>query len=90
VDHGNKHIVTDPNGERPLVRIVTDISCEENGLVRFVIPDGEKAESLPDGCVIEFEDVEGMFATNDASFEVIPTCWKKKQKSSTIEVYMCV
>jgi len=69
VDHGDKHIVTDSNGERPLVRIVTDISCEENALVRFVIPDGEKAEYLPDGCTIEFEDIEGMFATSDASFE---------------------
>jgi ubiquitin-activating enzyme E1 len=69
VDHGDKHIITDANGERPLVRIVTDITCEENGLVRFVIPDGEKAESLPDGCSIEFEDVEGMFATSDAALE---------------------
>lgn len=71
VDHGDKHIVTDPNGERPLVRIVTDISCEENGLVKFVIPDGEKAETLPDGCTIQFEDVEGMYANNDSSFEVL-------------------
>jgi len=69
VDLGDKHMVLDPNGERPMVRIVTEITNDEEGLVRFVIPDGEKAESLPEGCSIEFEDVEGMFCTDEATFE---------------------
>jgi hypothetical protein len=41
---------------------------QENGLVKFIIPDGERAQSLPDGCSIEFDDVEGMYATSDAAF----------------------
>jgi len=71
VDHGDRHVITDANGERPLVRIVTSITCEAEGLVRFIVPDGEKAENLPEGCCVEFADVEGMYSTSDAAFESV-------------------
>jgi ubiquitin-activating enzyme E1 len=68
VDHGDKHVVTDANGEPPMVRIVTSMTNDADGLVRYVIPDGEKAESLPEGVAVEFDGVEGMFATTDEAF----------------------
>lgn len=69
VDHGDSHMVSDPNGEQPMVRIVTHISNEEAGLVRYSVPDGQPASSLPDECMIEFADVDGMFATTDEVYE---------------------
>jgi len=65
VDHGDVHTIHDDNGEQPMVRIVTSISNEEHGLVRFAIPDGQQTQSLPENCVIDFTDVEGMYATSD-------------------------
>jgi len=65
VDHGDSHTVHDKDGEHPMVRIVTSISNEENGLVRYTIPDGQPAQSLPENCMIEFSDVDGMYATDD-------------------------
>lgn len=62
--------MNDLNGEQPMVRIVTSITNDEHGIVRYIIPDGEKAESLPENCVIEFDDVQGMFSTTDAAFAV--------------------
>jgi ubiquitin-activating enzyme E1 len=83
VDHGDKHTILDANGERPLVRLVTSITNEEHGQVRYVIPDGEKAEELPEGCMVEFDDVEGCFSTDEAQFErtglsinKVPGGWK--------------
>jgi len=69
VDHGNEHVVNDENGEQPLVRIVESISAEKSGLVRYTVPDGQPAVSLPDGCVVEFEAVEGMHATSEGTLK---------------------
>mmetsp|Transcript_49018 Transcript_49018/g.138701 ORF Transcript_49018/g.138701 Transcript_49018/m.138701 type:complete len:1126 (-) Transcript_49018:239-3616(-) len=69
VDHGEKHVISDPNGEHPMVRMVSSITIEENGLVRYAVPDGQRPESLPEGCMIEFSDVEGMYATDDATYQ---------------------
>ena len=69
VDHGDTHTVNDENGEQPLVRIVQSISSEENGLVRYSVPDGQPAVSLPDGCVVEFEAVEGLYAKDEETIK---------------------
>ena len=49
--------------------MVSSITIEENGLVRYAVPDGQRPESLPEGCMIEFSDVEGMYATDDATYQ---------------------
>jgi len=80
VDHGDSHVITDADGERPIVRIVTSISNDaEGGIVRYVVPDGEVAKNLDEGCVVEFEDVEGMYSTDDDSFAAVGTSINKKE-----------
>lgn len=70
VDHGDTHTVNDENGEQPLVRIVHSITNESpNGLVRYTVPDGQPAVSLPDDCFVEFEAVEGMYATDEGTIK---------------------
>eukprot|EP00633_Aureoumbra_lagunensis_P004728 CAMPEP_0197315192 /NCGR_PEP_ID=MMETSP0891-20130614/37150_1 /TAXON_ID=44058 ORGANISM="Aureoumbra lagunensis, Strain CCMP1510" /NCGR_SAMPLE_ID=MMETSP0891 /ASSEMBLY_ACC=CAM_ASM_000534 /LENGTH=1066 /DNA_ID=CAMNT_0042804029 /DNA_START=460 /DNA_END=3660 /DNA_ORIENTATION=+ len=47
VDHGDSFMIADPDGEKPAVRIIESISCEDQGgLVRFTVPDGIPATSL--------------------------------------------
>jgi ubiquitin-activating enzyme E1 len=69
VDHGDEHVITDADGEAPLVRIVNSISTDQDGgLVRFTVPDGQPAIAIEDGSVVEFNDVEGMSEVNGKDF----------------------
>lgn len=59
VDHGPKFVVRDPDGEKPVVRLVESISSEKRGLVRFTVPDGAPATSLPAHSLYQFSEVRG-------------------------------
>ncbi len=62
VDHGEKFIIRDADGEQPLIRIVESISSEEYGLVKFIVPDGQTPGSIPDGSAVKLTEVEGMIS----------------------------
>lgn len=59
VDFGESHIVTDPTGEAPLVRLVNSIEIGSEALVRITVPDGQAPGSLPEGSYVEFSDITG-------------------------------
>eukprot|EP00937_MAST-01D_sp_MAST-1D-sp2_P003962 g3962.t1 len=73
VDHGASHVVHDPDGERPVTKLVTDISAEAHeagALVRYDTPEGQPPMTISDG-VYELTDVQGLDAgVNGAEFEV--------------------
>eukprot|EP00435_Cladocopium_sp_Y103_P042080 s1622_g11.t1 len=43
----------------PMVRLVESIELGPEALVRLSIPDGQAPGSLPEGCYVEFSDVQG-------------------------------
>ncbi|KAJ8604786.1 hypothetical protein CTAYLR_001047 [Chrysophaeum taylorii] len=59
VDHGPSFEVRDANGEKPAVRLVESISREARGLVRYIVPDGMAATSLPAGSLYALSEVNG-------------------------------
>eukprot|EP00931_Biecheleriopsis_adriatica_P102120 TRINITY_DN77144_c0_g1_i1.p1 TRINITY_DN77144_c0_g1~~TRINITY_DN77144_c0_g1_i1.p1 ORF type:complete len:1235 (-),score=272.66 TRINITY_DN77144_c0_g1_i1:72-3620(-) len=59
VDFGPSHIVVDSNGQAPMVRLVESIETGPEALVRLSVPDGQAPGSLPEGCYVEFSDVQG-------------------------------
>lgn len=86
VDHGDHHLINDKDGENPMVRIVESIEQGENALVRFSVPEGQTAESMPENCVVEFsDDIIGMDGIAEHT-EVIETTgetivgWKTSTK----------
>eukprot|EP01147_Barroeca_monosierra_P007161 gene7161-7651_t len=76
VDHGNTFIVRDNDGKDPLVKIIQSIEqkseeiISDKGekinhhytLIRFITPDGQPPGSLPENCLINIHDVDGMIA----------------------------
>ena len=69
VDHGDHHIVNDPNGARPVQKLITSISKVEEGeeedecLIRYDTPEGQPPESIDEG-TFEISDVTGMEGVN--------------------------
>lgn len=71
VDHGDKHVVTDFNGERPMQKLVTEVVAlsETETLVRYETPEGQQPVSLSSGYfeiteVVGVEGVNGVFAVS--------------------------
>eukprot|EP00043_Microstomoeca_roanoka_P005478 m.55979 g.55979 ORF g.55979 m.55979 type:complete len:1262 (-) comp12981_c0_seq1:328-4113(-) len=76
VDHGPNFIVRDEDGKDPLVKIIKSIEhkteeiTDSQGethtnhytLIKFLTPDGQPPGSLPENCLVEITDVEGMVA----------------------------
>lgn len=67
VDHGPAFDIRDSNGERPVVRLVESISCEERGLVRYIVPDGMPATSVPMGSLYQFSEIVGCEGLNESA-----------------------
>lgn len=59
VDFGPQHVLMDANGQAPMVRLVESIENGPEALVRLSVPDGQAPGSLPEGCYVEFSDVQG-------------------------------
>lgn len=72
VDHGPNHVVTDPNGERPVKKLITDVTPLAGAaecLVRYDTPDGGEATGIDSGHY-EISEVEGIDGINGGLFEV--------------------
>mmetsp|Transcript_8478 Transcript_8478/g.26441 ORF Transcript_8478/g.26441 Transcript_8478/m.26441 type:complete len:550 (-) Transcript_8478:4-1653(-) len=70
VDHGERFEVRDANGERPVVRLVESISSEAQGLVRYVVPDGVAATSVPLQSLYQLTEVVGCDGACEAPWRV--------------------
>lgn len=84
VDFGPSHVVVDPNGQQPAVRLVESIESASEALVRVIVPDGQSPGSLPEGSYVEFSDVkgcDGLLAHKDAApNDEMITGWKVRSK----------
>ena len=61
VDHGDAFTIRDANGRAPLIKLVKDVEVKDDHvLVRYETPDGQPPEALPDGGLVEFDEVEGL------------------------------
>jgi len=81
VDHGPGYILRDADGKDALIKLVDSIeprqetvtasdgtaSIHHFTLVRFITPDGQPPGSMPENCVVEFSEVEGMYGMSDAT-----------------------
>eukprot|EP00928_Gymnodinium_smaydae_P022421 TRINITY_DN1883_c0_g3_i1.p1 TRINITY_DN1883_c0_g3~~TRINITY_DN1883_c0_g3_i1.p1 ORF type:complete len:1218 (-),score=364.25 TRINITY_DN1883_c0_g3_i1:368-3628(-) len=84
VDHGDNHVVMDPDGELPMVRLVDSIETGPDALVRLTVPDGQAPGSLPEGAYVEFSDVVGcdglMTHQEPSPAGNLVTAWKTSTK----------
>ncbi|KAJ1422617.1 hypothetical protein B484DRAFT_452286, partial [Ochromonadaceae sp. CCMP2298] len=71
VDHGDKHMVNDANGERPMQKLITDVVAisEEETLIRYETPEGQQPVALNSG-FFEITEVTGVDALNGAVLAV--------------------
>ena len=61
VDHGDSFTIRDANGRAPLIKLVKAIEVKSDHLlVRYDTPDGQPPEALPDGGLVEFDEVGGL------------------------------
>mmetsp|Transcript_21138 Transcript_21138/g.54122 ORF Transcript_21138/g.54122 Transcript_21138/m.54122 type:complete len:1186 (+) Transcript_21138:63-3620(+) len=61
VDHGDAFTIRDANGRAPLIKLLKAIEVKDDHiLVRYDTPDGQPPEALPDGGLVEFDEVEGL------------------------------
>jgi ubiquitin-activating enzyme E1 len=66
VDHGEKHIVNDPDGEKPLQKLITSITSAENTnefLIRYDTPEGQVPISIDSG-TFKISDIMGFDQLN--------------------------
>ena len=70
VDHGDKHMVIDPNGEKPLQKLITNITQLEKGIcqIRYDHPEGQLPISLSDNHY-EITEVVGIDGINGIVLE---------------------
>jgi molybdopterin/thiamine biosynthesis adenylyltransferase len=71
VDHGDKHVVNDFNGERPMQKLITDVVAlsETETLIRYETPEGQQPVALSSG-YYEVSEVEGVDPINGGVFPV--------------------
>lgn len=71
VDHGPKHVVNDFNGERPVQKLITDITplSESETLIRYDTPEGQQPVALSSG-FFEVSEVVGVEPINSGVFAV--------------------
>lgn len=85
VDFGADHIVTDPDGQQPMVRLVDSIENGPDALVRITVPDGQAPGTLPNDAYVEFSDVKGcdglMTHQEPGPTGELVTGWKTSSKS---------
>jgi len=63
VDHGDSFTIRDATGRAPLIKLVKSIEVKEDHvLVRYDTPDGQPPEGLPDGGLVEFDEVKGLIS----------------------------
>jgi ubiquitin-activating enzyme E1 len=80
VDHGPNHSVHDPDGERPLQKLIVDVTpLEEECLVRYETPEGQIPVGI-DGGNYEVTEVEGVDGINDQLYPVTHS-WKDPVKT---------
>ena len=61
VDHGDAFTIRDANGRAPLIKLIKDVEVKaDHLLVRYDTPDGQPPEALPDGGLVEFDEVGGL------------------------------
>lgn len=50
-DHGSSHVINDPNGERAVQKIITDITPVDGNkcLIRYETPEGQPADTITEG-----------------------------------------
>jgi Ubiquitin-activating enzyme E1 four-helix bundle len=70
-DLGSKHIVNDFNGERPIQKLITEVTPLENGisLVRYDTPEGQQPAALSTG-FFEISEVKGVDGINGVSYPI--------------------
>ncbi|RYH21016.1 hypothetical protein EON65_21745 [archaeon] len=71
VDHGPDHMVHDFDGERPLQKLISNVTqvSEEECLVRYEAPEGQLPVSISKG-YFEVSEVQGIDGVNDSTFQV--------------------
>lgn len=80
VDHGPNHTVHDPNGERPMQKLIVDITpLEDECLVRYETPEGQIPQGIDSG-TYEITEVEGVDGINDQLYNVTHS-WKDPVKT---------
>jgi molybdopterin/thiamine biosynthesis adenylyltransferase len=66
VDHGVEHIINDPNGDKPVQKLITDIQINNERrecLIRYETPEGEQPIALTNG-FIDISEVKGIVGIN--------------------------
>lgn len=70
-DFGDNFVIRDDNGEAPVVRVIQDITCAEEGVVTVLLPPDGRRHNIPTGDehagFIEFSGVTGMEAKDEAT-----------------------
>ena len=70
-DLGAKHVVNDFNGERPVQKLITEVTSTSNGdcLVRYETPEGQQPVALSTG-FFEISEVKGVEGINGIAYPV--------------------
>ena len=70
-DLGSNHVVNDFNGERPIQKLITEVSSLEDGicLIRYDTPEGQQPAALSTG-FFEVSEVKGVEGINGISYPV--------------------
>jgi len=86
VNHGPNHVVNDPDGEKPLQKLIIDVSPLNDGecIIRYDTPEGQIPVSLSDGDY-EVSEVEGVDGINGKLYSVSHP-WKDPVKTIRISL----
>lgn len=83
VDHGPNHTVHDPDGERPLQKLIVGVTpLEDECLIRYETPEGQVPVGIDSG-TYEVTEVEGVDGINDQLYPVTHS-WKDPVKTIRI------
>ncbi len=87
VDHGPNHTVHDADGERPMQKLIVDITPiegEDACLVRYETPEGQIPVGIDSGSY-EVSEVEGVDGINDQLYTVTHS-WKDPVKTVRVPI----
>ena len=84
-DFGDEFFVSDQTGEPPVQRVITDITCAEEGIVSLVNPYdsdlAKKADINDDEHMgfVTFSEIKGMISADGVSLNDAPGVWRARE-----------
>jgi ubiquitin-activating enzyme E1 len=87
VDHGENHIINDPDGEKPKQKIIQEVKATDAAneyLIRYITPEGQIDDNITDGLF----KISGVMSNEDLNGKFVQVSHKYGDPAKTVRLHL--